>query len=65
MNKTVRSLLKLYAPEEVRRAIRLRVPFGIIAIPNVAGYFVSALKGDWGGKSIECESDKVAVFRHW
>jgi hypothetical protein len=35
----------------------------------VAGYFVSALKGDWGSKEIiengETEVDKAAVFRHW
>lgn len=44
-------------------------------IPNPSGYFVSALKGDWGSRTlIERESkdgdrtqeaDKAAVFRHW
>jgi hypothetical protein len=72
INKTVMSLLKLYAPEEVRSAIALlRVRKRERHIPNVAGYFVAALKGDWASKQIiknssnDVEVDTVAVFRHW
>lgn len=38
-------------------------------IPNPSGYFVAALKGDWGSINVvnnsEVEVDKGAVFRHW
>lgn len=51
INKTVKSLLKLYAPLEVRRAIALlKVRKRERHIPNPSGYFVSALKGDWGAQ---------------
>jgi len=38
--------------------------------PNLSGYFVSALKGDWGSTNVvnNSESEEVdegAVFRHW
>jgi hypothetical protein len=73
MNKTVTSLLKLYSAEEVRKAIAiLKVRKREKYIPNVAGYFVSALKGDWGSKSLvesgdreKQEIDEAAVFRYW
>jgi hypothetical protein len=70
MNQTVKSLLKLYTAEEVRNAIALlKVRKREQYIPNPSGYFVSALKGDWGSKSLvesgEIEVDAAAVFRHW
>jgi hypothetical protein len=40
-------------------------------IPNIAGYFVAAVKGDWASKQAvekletEGEIDISAVFRHW
>jgi hypothetical protein len=66
----VKSLLKLYSREKVEEAIALlRAREREKHIPNVAGYFVSALKGEWGSKSLvesgEGEVDKAAVFRHW
>jgi len=65
-------LLKLYPAEKVENAIaivkaRKRDQY----IPNLSGYFVSALKGDWGSQQVaSCdratgEIDKGAVFRHW
>jgi hypothetical protein len=70
INKTVKSLLKLYPKEKVEGAIALlKVRKREKHIPNVAGYFVSALKGEWGSKSLvengEAEVDTAAVFRHW
>jgi hypothetical protein len=70
INKTVKSLLKLYPKEKVEEAIALlRARKREKHIPNVAGYFVSALKGEWGSKSLvengETEVDTAAVFRHW
>jgi hypothetical protein len=70
INKTVKSLLKLYPKEKVEEAIALlRARKREKHIPNVAGYFVSALKGEWGSKSLvesgETEVDKAAIFRHW
>ena len=39
-------------------------------IPNPSGYFVSALKEDWGSQNLvsnesDRQIDKAAVFRHW
>ena len=38
-------------------------------IPNPAGYFTSALKGDWANQSLvyteDGEIDTASVFRHW
>ena len=41
-------------------------------IPNLSGYFVSALKGDWVRQTLvendvqgDRQTDKAAVFRHW
>jgi hypothetical protein len=75
INKTVINLLKMYSPEQVRGAIALfRSRKKEQYIPNPSGYFVAALKGDWGSKTvIENEStgdrdlqiDTAAVFRHW
>ena len=76
INKTVISLLKLYPKEKVESAIALiRTRKREQHIPNVSGYFVSALKGDWGSKTLvdrgetgdrqSAEIDKATVFRHW
>ena len=72
INKTIKDLLKLYPSEKVEGAIaivksRKRDQY----IPNLAGYFVSALKGDWASQNLTFEEsgdgevDKGAVFRHW
>ena len=75
INKTIKDLLKLYSKEKVEGAIaivkaRKRESY----IPNPSGYFVSALKGDWGSQSLVVdhlsdrsseEIDSAAVFRHW
>lgn len=69
-------MLKLYSPQKVENAIALvKARKREQHIPNPSGYFVSALKGDWGSRTlIERESkdgdrtqeaDKAAVFRHW
>ncbi len=72
INKTVTSLLKLYPKEKVEGAIALlRARKREQHIPNVAGYFVAALKQDWGSKQVvessgaEGDIDKATVFRHW
>ena len=74
-NKTVINLLKLYPPQKVEDAIALfKARKRDSHIPNPSGYFVSALKGDWGAKNLvekegdrqgDCQVDKAAVFRHW
>lgn len=67
-------MLKLYPKEKVEGAIALlRARKRESYIPNPSGYFVSALKGDWGSKTlVENQSnrdslgiDSAAVFRHW
>ena len=76
INKTVTSLLKLYPKEKVESAIALvKARKREQYIPNVSGYFVSALKGDWGSKTLVArgetgdrqlgEIDKATVFRYW
>ena len=75
INKTVTNLLKLYPPQKVEGAIALlKARKRDSHIPNPSGYFVSALKGDWGAKNLvekkgdRCQSseiDKAALFRHW
>ena len=76
INKTVTSLLKLYPKEKVESAIALvKARRREQHIPNVSGYFVSALKGDWGSKTLvargetgdrqSAEIDKATVFRYW
>jgi hypothetical protein len=71
-NKTVINLLKMYTPEQIRGAIALvKARKREQHIPNPSGYFVAALKQDWGGKQIVenflsgQELDTAAVFRHW
>ena len=72
INRTIKDLLKLYPAEKVESAIALvRARKRESHIPNPSGYFVSALKGDWGSKNLVAiasaseEVDQVAVFRHW
>ncbi|NJK58946.1 MAG: hypothetical protein HC939_24725 [Pleurocapsa sp. SU_5_0] len=72
INKTVINLLKLYPKEKVEGAIALlKVRKREKHIPNLSGYFVSALKGDWVRQNIvdsqsgDCQVDKAVVFRHW
>jgi hypothetical protein len=78
INKTVINLLKLYSIEQVEGAIALfKTRKREQHIPNPSGYFVAALKGDWGGKAIvvtepsrsvessSSEIDTATVFRHW
>ena len=74
INKTIKDLLKLYPKEKVEGAISLlKARKRESYIPNPSGYFVSALKGDWGSQSlVENQSDRAseeidsaAVFRHW
>ena len=53
INKTIKDLLKLYSKEKVEGAIALlKARKRECYIPNPSGYFVSALKGDWGSKSL-------------
>ena len=70
INKTIKDLLKLYPVEKVENAIALvRARKREQHIPNPSGYFVAALKGDWGASVTLAgdreEVDQVAVFRHW
>jgi hypothetical protein len=62
----------MYSPEQVKGAIALfKTRKREQHIPNPSGYFVAALKGDWGGKAISENSelapeiDTARVFRHW
>ncbi len=61
----------MYPKEKVEAAIALvRARKREQQIPNPSGYFVSALKGDWGSKNVvspqsDGEVDQAAVFRHW
>ncbi len=69
VNKTLRDLLKLYSKEKVDSAIALlKARKREQYIPNSAGYFVAALKGDWGNSLIgdkDEEVDTISIFRHW
>ena len=74
INKTIKYLLKLYSKEKVEKAIALlKTRKRDSYRPNPSGYFVSALKGDWGSKTLIADSsdraseeiDTAAVFRHW
>jgi len=71
INKTLKDLLKLYPSERVENAIAIvKARKREQHIPNLSGYFVSALKGDWGSTNVVNNSepeevDKGAVFRHW
>ena len=72
INKTLKDLLKLYPSERVESAIAIvKAKKREQYIPNLSGYFVSALKGDWGSQQVaesernSEEIDKGAIFRHW
>ena len=68
VNKTLIHLLKSYKFERVESAIALlKTRKREQHIPNPCGYFVSALKGDWGSKSLvgDSEIDRQTMFRHW
>ena len=75
VNTTIKDLLKLYPAEKVEGAIALiKARKRDQYIPNPSGYFVAALKGDWGSQNLVAtdssdrsteEIDKGAVFRHW
>jgi len=69
VNKTLVGLLKLYPKEKVDSAIALlRARKREQHVSNPAGYFVSALKGDWGSSlrgDGDDEVDTASVFRHW
>jgi hypothetical protein len=55
INKTVKSLLKLYPREKVEQAIvLLKARKRDQHIPNPSGYFVAALKQDWGARKPRC-----------
>ena len=71
MNRTLKDLLKLYPVEKVESAIALvKARKREHHIPNPSGYFVAALKGDWGSQNVvstqsDRSLDQAAVFRHW
>jgi len=72
INRTIKDLLKLYPSEKVESAINiLKERRREKHIPNLSGYFVAALKGDWESQSPVVEesgdnaADKGAVFRYW
>ncbi|MGB5712243.1 MAG: hypothetical protein WBM44_15200 [Waterburya sp.] len=75
INRTIKDLLKLYPGSKVENAIALvKARKREQHIPNSSGYFVSALKGDWGSKTLVSDQessesnsqvDRGAVFRHW
>ncbi|BAZ47305.1 hypothetical protein NIES4102_43510 (plasmid) [Chondrocystis sp. NIES-4102] len=53
INRTVSDLLKLYPSAKVESAIALlKARKREKHIPNLSGYFVAALKGDWGSKTL-------------
>ncbi|BAZ47332.1 hypothetical protein NIES4102_43780 (plasmid) [Chondrocystis sp. NIES-4102] len=66
----------MYPSEKVENAIALlKARKTEQHIPNSSGYFVAALKGDWGSKTLigselkgdrfEREIDTATIFRHW
>ena len=72
INKTLVSLVKMYSEEEVKEAIALvKIRKREKHIPNPAGYFTSALKGNWASSVAVAEEsnsegiDKASVFRLW
>ena len=70
MNKTLISLLKTHKSEEVNNAIALfKTRKRAQHIPNPAGYFTEALKGNWASESAvtadPSDVDKASVFRYW
>ena len=80
INRTIKDLLKLYPGEKVENAIAIvKARKRENQIPNLSGYFVAALKGDWASNNLTVEDesdkpkgmasrsevDKGAIFRHW
>ena len=70
VNKTLITLLKTYKSGEVENAIALfKTRKREHHIPNPAGYFSEALKGNWARESaVSSDSsnvDKATLFRHW
>ena len=72
INRTIVSLVKMYETEKVENAISLiEVRKRQQHIPNLAGYFTSALKGNWAEQKIKeqgSEGEEVHtedVFRLW
>lgn len=63
----------MYSEDEVRSAISLlKIRKREKFIPNLAGYFTAALKGNWTGLNLESREDigsdaidKESVFRLW
>ena len=69
VNKTLIGLLKSYEFERVESAIALfKTRKREQHIPNPAGYFVTALKENWGSNKrsgADSEVDSASVFRYW
>lgn len=70
VNKTLMGLLKSYKFERVESAIALfRSRKREQHIPNPAGYFVKALKENWGNENASIGNsaniDRTSIFRYW
>ena len=69
VNKTLIGLLKSYEFEQVENAVALfKNRKREQHIPNPAGYFVKALKENWGSENsanVNSEVDQAPVFRYW
>ena len=70
VNKTLIGLLKNHKTEEVVQAIALfKIRKREQQIPNPAGYFTKALKGNWASKSAmtvnSSNIDQASIFRYW
>ena len=72
INQTIVSLVKLYKTDLVERALAIfRARKRESHIANPCGYFVQALKQNWGATTVATSSDSEdtvdtqAVFCHW
>ena len=73
INRTIVSLVKMYETEKIENAIALvEVRKREHHIPNLAGYFTSALKGNWAEQRVEEQGSEDVeevntedVFRIW
>ncbi|VEP17880.1 conserved hypothetical protein [Hyella patelloides LEGE 07179] len=71
VNKTLINLVKMYEEEQVKNAIALlKMRKREKHIPNMAGYFTTALKGGWASSNSLAENnpegiDTASVFRLW
>ena len=64
INKTILNLLKEYPAEETRQAIALlQARRKEKYISNPAGYFIAALKGNWGKAATSRQDSNT--FQHW